>query len=93
MILLVAVSTTADGSSPLQVHLSTTSWSLARRVLLHVRLVRLVVSWTGTSRVVALVDFGIGVTQFDGNVSLELIFESDGLNATDSFYDLNLCTS
>lgn len=36
---------------------------------------------------ITLVDFGIGVTEFDGDVSYEFVFETDGLDAGDGFDD------
>ena len=45
------------------------------------------VGFVGFGEWVAFVDFGIGVTEFDGDVSFQFVFESDGLNSRDGFYD------
>jgi hypothetical protein len=47
--------------------------------------------FSGSSR--ALIDFGIGITKFDGNVSLELIFESNRLDARNGLDDGTLAVS
>mmetsp|Transcript_19175 Transcript_19175/g.31929 ORF Transcript_19175/g.31929 Transcript_19175/m.31929 type:complete len:348 (-) Transcript_19175:199-1242(-) len=45
---------------------------------------------TGTAGVETLEDLCVGVTQFDGDVSLELVGESDGLHAGDGLHDRTL---
>ena len=64
----------------LQLHDTTATWPLTLRVRLHVTLVTLVVSRSRAFFVVALVDLGVGVTKLDGNVSLELVLESNCLH-------------
>mmetsp|Transcript_30724 Transcript_30724/g.92012 ORF Transcript_30724/g.92012 Transcript_30724/m.92012 type:complete len:240 (+) Transcript_30724:1019-1738(+) len=39
---------------------------------------------------IALVDLGVGVSQFDGNVPLQLVLEADGLYARDGLHDRTL---
>ena len=37
--------------------------------------------------VVAVVDFGVGVSQFDGNITFQFVLETDGLHTTDGFHE------
>ena len=62
------------------------TWSFAWRIHF---LLALVASITGRSRtllIVTLVDLCVGITEFDGDIPLQLIFEPDGLYAR---YGLN----
>jgi hypothetical protein len=36
-------------------------------------------------RVLALVDLGVGVTELDGDVALEFVLETDGMDSRDGF--------
>lgn len=60
---------------------ATTAFSLTGRVNLFLRFERSVASWPRALRVVTLVDLCVGITQLDGNVSLQLVLESDSLHA------------
>lgn len=42
---------------------------------------------SGTSRVITLVDLGVGITELDRNVSLQLVLESHSLHSRDSLHD------
>lgn len=66
---------------------ATAAISFARRVYLLVALVAAVASGTRAFFVVALVDLGVGITQLDGNVALELVLESDSLHAGNGLDD------
>jgi hypothetical protein len=67
----------------LQPVLSSTALALARRVDLLLALVRSVTCRARALSVVALVDLGVGVTELDGNVALELVLETDRLDTGD----------
>lgn len=69
------------------------AFSLTWRVDLLLTLVTLVTSWTRARLVVALVDLGVGITQLDGNVSLQLVLETDSLHLRDSLDDCRLSVS
>lgn len=60
------------------------SFSLAWRVNLLVAFEASVASRPGTGLVVTSVHLCIGITQFDGNISLQLVLESDGLHSRNS---------
>lgn len=66
---------------------SIASGSLARWVNLLLTLVTAIASRTRASFVVALVDLCVGVTQLDGDVSLQLVLETDSLYTRDGLYD------
>lgn len=72
---------------------SSAAFSLAWRVDLLLTLVTLVASRTRAGLVVALVDLGIGITQLDGDVSLQLVLETDSLHLRDSLDDRRLSVS
>lgn len=63
---------------------TTAALSFAGRIDLLVALVTPEACRPGTFRVIALVDLGIGITQFNGNISDQLVLEPDRLNARDS---------
>jgi hypothetical protein len=71
----------------LQPVLSSTALALARRVDLLLALVRSVTCRARALSVVALVDLGVGVTELDGNVALELVLETDRLDTGDGLDD------
>lgn len=62
---------------------TTTFVSLAGRIHLFVALVAPVVAGPGARGVVALVDLCVGIAQLDGDVSFQLVLESDGLHPRD----------
>lgn len=70
-----------------------TAIALAGGVNLLVALVATVAGRTRALSVVAFVDLGVGVAEFDGNVADQLVLEADGLDARDSFYDSRLAVS
>lgn len=72
---------------------SAAALSLAGRVDLLLALVTSVASWPRALLVVALVDLGVGVTQLDGNVSDQLVLESNRLDAGDGLDDGGLSVS
>lgn len=72
---------------------SATSLTLAKRVNLLVTLIASVVSGSGTCGVVALVDLRVGVSKLDGNVSLQLVLETDSLDSRNGLYDGGLSVS
>lgn len=57
---------------------------LTRRVNLLRTAVAFVACWPGACRVVALVDLGVGITELDRNVSLQLVLEAHSLDFRDS---------
>ena len=59
-------------------------------VVIIVVVIRVVVSSFRFRRRIALVNFGIGVSQFDGDVALQLVLEPDRLNARDGLDDRRL---
>jgi hypothetical protein len=59
---------------------SLTSFPFTRRVDLLVTAVALVARRPRARGIVALVDLGIGITQLDGDIALQLILETDGLH-------------
>lgn len=66
---------------PFQLHGATATWTLTLWVRLHVTPVTLVIAGTRTRLVVALVDLGIGVTELDRDIPLELVLETDRLHS------------
>lgn len=69
------------------------SFSLAWWVNLLLTLVTAVASRTWALLVITLVDLCVGVTQLDGNVSLQLVLETDSLNAGNGLYNGGLSVS
>ena len=63
-----------------QVVYSTTSIALTERVCLFRTWVCLVAAGSWASLVAALENLGVGVTKLDGNISLQLVLESDSLH-------------
>lgn len=72
---------------------TTAAISLARRVNLLLTSVASVATRTRARGVVALVDLGVGVSQLDGDVSDQLVLESNGLDAGDGLDDGGLSVS
>lgn len=60
-----------------------TAVALARWIDLLLALVRSVARWARAFRVIALVDLRVCVTEFDGDISLELVLEADRLHTRD----------
>lgn len=67
-----------------------TTLALASRINLLITAVTLIACRAGTSRVVTLVDLGVGITKLDGDVSFQFVLESHSLDSRDSFYDRTL---
>ena len=63
-----------------------TTWPFTRWIYLLLTLVALVACWPWALLIVALVDFGVRITQLDGNVSLQLVLEPDSLNPRYCFH-------
>ena len=59
---------------------ATASFALAGRVDLLLALVTPEASRPGALRVVALVDLGVGITQLDGDISDQLVLETNSLD-------------
>jgi hypothetical protein len=74
----------------LQPVFASTAITLTRRVHLFLALVRPVACRARAFRVVALVDFGVRVTELDGDVPLEFVLEADSLNTGDGLDDRTL---
>lgn len=62
------------------------AFALARRVDLLLTLVRPVTCWARALGIVTLVDLCVGITELDGDVSLELVLETDRLDTRDGLY-------
>ena len=62
---------------------TTAAFPVTRRIDLLLAFEALVTSRSWTFRVVTFVNLCIGVPQFDGNVPLQLVLESDGLHTGD----------
>ena len=68
-------------NAPEQTHLALAAWDFARRLIFLIGRVRAVARGSGAFLVLALEDFGVGVAELDGNISLQLVLESDGHDA------------
>lgn len=77
----------------LQPVFAATSLTFAWRINLLVALVRPVACWPGALGVVALIDLCVGVTELDGNISLQFVLETDGLDTGDGLDDGTLSMS
>lgn len=64
--------------------------ALTCRVNLLVTAVRPEAGRPRASRIAALVNLGVGVTELDRNVSLQLVLESHSLHSRNSFHDSTL---
>ena len=67
--------------------------ALAGRVNLLLALVAPIAARPRAVRAVALVDFGIGVAELDGDVADQLVLEADGLDTRDGLDDSRLAVS
>lgn len=72
---------------------ATAAISLARRVNLLLTAVASVAARTRACSVIALVDLGVGVTQLDGDVTDQLVLESNCLDTGDGLDDGGLSVS
>lgn len=72
---------------------ATTTISLARRVNLLLTAVASVAARTRACSVITLVDLGVGVTQLDGNVTDQLVLESNCLDTRNGLDDGGLSVS
>jgi hypothetical protein len=72
--------------SPRSIHRIRRAWNNLQSSVGHILLFPVLHIRQGRGRS-GLVDFGIGVSEFDGDVADHFVFEADGLNAGDGFDD------
>jgi hypothetical protein len=75
-------------NAPKKLHRSSTSRNLTRRVVLLITAVTPETPRPLARLVLALVDLGVGVTELDGDVTLEFVLETDGVNSRDGLNSL-----
>jgi len=80
-------------SLPQELHATTAVWNFAKRLVFFGAAISAVTSRSLTVFVGAFVDFGVGVTQLDGNVSFQFVLETNGLDTRNGLDDGGLTVS